>query len=346
MMRISAVWAADRGPASVAHSPHDATGERGGSVLTAVIIALLLLGAVIYGLTKQSPNAPTSSRPLRTPTARPTTADAVHDPPPPQPLPPLEPWPIQVRQFEVAGEFYRLDNIARLFHGIRVDTPDGAELHHPARLVPDPGNPYDPNAVAVFVEGLHVGYVERADAASYHHPIAEATRQGHAVTVSSRQWARSRGPRDLAARVTLMLPAPHAFLPVNRLPPTAQLLAQGSTVQVTGEQGHMDVLWPLLERHGREVPLIATMHCVEQVRPRSTVKQVEVRVDGQSVGTLSPTQSKNYEALVCYLDENGHLPAAKAVLKGNQVKAEVTLSMLKPEDAHPSWLNSLRRLAP
>ena len=27
-----------------------------------------------------------------------------------------------------------------------------------AVLVPDPTNPYDPNAVAVYIDGLHVGY--------------------------------------------------------------------------------------------------------------------------------------------------------------------------------------------
>jgi hypothetical protein len=192
------------------------------------------------------------------------------------------------------------------------------------------------------VQGLHVGYIERADAAVYHQPVAEATRQGYAITVSSRQWARSRGPWDLAARVTLMLPAPHAFLAVNGLPSDAQLLATGSNVQVTGEQSHMDVLWPLLDRHGREVPLWATLHCVEEVRPRSTVQHVEVRVDGEPVGTLSPTQSKNYEALVRYLDANGHVPAVKALLKGNQVKAEVTLTMVKSEDVDPGWLQGLK----
>lgn len=85
-------------------------------------------------------------------------------------------------------------------------------------LVPDPGNPYDRNAVAVFVRGLHVGYLERADAAQYHQPIAEVTRRrGGALLVSSQQWARGR-LGDMGARVTLRLPPPYGFLPANELP--------------------------------------------------------------------------------------------------------------------------------
>lgn len=49
----------------------------------------------------------------------------------------------------------------------------GAEIRRDAVLVPDPTNPYDRHAVAVFVDGLHVGYMERPDAKVYHGPIAE-----------------------------------------------------------------------------------------------------------------------------------------------------------------------------
>src|SRR5205823_252236 len=36
-----------------------------------------------------------------------------------------------------------------------------------AVLVPDPSNPYDPNAIEVRIEGILVGYLSREDAAAY-----------------------------------------------------------------------------------------------------------------------------------------------------------------------------------
>lgn len=42
-----------------------------------------------------------------------------------------------------------------------------------AILLPEPANPYDPNAVAVLVDASKVGYLARADAARYHEPIMQ-----------------------------------------------------------------------------------------------------------------------------------------------------------------------------
>lgn len=50
----------------------------------------------------------------------------------------------------------------------------------------------------------------------------------------------------------------------------------------------MDVLCGLLERFGHEVPLAATLHCITVERPRSTINVVEVRVEDQRIGILSP----------------------------------------------------------
>jgi hypothetical protein len=59
----------------------------------------------------------------------------------------------------------------------------------------------------------------------------------------------------------------------------------------------MDVLRPLLDAHGHDVPIAATLHCVTQARARSTLDVVEVRIDGRRVGILSPTQSGNSVSL-------------------------------------------------
>lgn len=51
-------------------------------------------------------------------------------------------------------------------------TIDGAKNRdHVAFLFPEPFNPYDPNAVRVFLSVGHVGYLSRADAVAYRLPI-------------------------------------------------------------------------------------------------------------------------------------------------------------------------------
>jgi hypothetical protein len=48
-----------------------------------------------------------------------------------------------------------------------------------AELVPEPTNPYDPNAIMIKIDGRQVGYLSRRDAAELGHAISEAIlRQG------------------------------------------------------------------------------------------------------------------------------------------------------------------------
>lgn len=42
-----------------------------------------------------------------------------------------------------------------------------------ANLVAVPDNPFDRNAVAVFVSGLHVGYLEASEAKTYSEPLQQ-----------------------------------------------------------------------------------------------------------------------------------------------------------------------------
>jgi hypothetical protein len=46
-----------------------------------------------------------------------------------------------------------------------------------AALVPEPGNPYDSNAIRVEIEGRLVGYLSRADAEELNEAIVDATQR-------------------------------------------------------------------------------------------------------------------------------------------------------------------------
>ena len=255
------------------------------------------------------------------------------------PLPtgePKEPWSPDTRELEVAGEWYRRDALRELFSREGALSPEGAELRHPAALVPDPTNPYDSRAVAVFVQGFHVGYMERPDAARYHQVIAGMSADGVHTIVRSRQWVRAKG-KELWARVTLWLPEPGGFAPANSIPAEALLLPMGAAVQVTKEDEHQGVLTSLLAG-STGVPVAATLHEVTEHRPRSTVQVVEVRIDGQRVGVLTPTQASNLLPLVRLADRGSRAATGRAVVRGNSLKADVTLYVTRAQDVPGDWI--------
>lgn len=66
--------------------------------------------------------------------------------------------------FEVVGEAHCQDALEEICGG---RTEDGVNRECVAVLAYDNGNQYDSNAVAVFVDGLRVGYLPRAVAKSY-----------------------------------------------------------------------------------------------------------------------------------------------------------------------------------
>jgi hypothetical protein len=58
-------------------------------------------------------------------------------------------------ELQVAGESFHANAIL----AAQLSTPRGGPMT--AVLMPDPGNPHDPNAVAVYLQGEHVGYLPR-----------------------------------------------------------------------------------------------------------------------------------------------------------------------------------------
>ena len=76
--------------------------------------------------------------------------------------------------FEVVGESKYQDALSNICGG---HCEEGHEHECVAELVPEPDNPYDPNAVAVLIEGEKVAYLSRFDAKRY---LDELARLGHA----------------------------------------------------------------------------------------------------------------------------------------------------------------------
>lgn len=78
-----------------------------------------------------------------------------------------------------------------------------------ATLVKEPSNPFDANAVAVYVEGLKVGYLSREDAVTYGGLIEDIESSGFCATCNARIRGGRSNPDDVGLwGVTLDLPDP------------------------------------------------------------------------------------------------------------------------------------------
>lgn len=264
-------------------------------------------------------------------------APADHTPRPPAGLG-REAWSPRTLQLEVAGEWYRSENLRALFARHAQVSESGAEIRLPAVLVPDAANPHDHRAVAVYVDGLHVGYMERPDAKKYHEHIANLP--GGELVVTSRQWLRA-STDDTWARVTLSLPLPEHLQCPNPFGPDCVSLPPGSTIQVTREENYMEHLVGLLDRYGSDAVVAASLRSATEERPRSTVDLVAVDIDGQQVGVLSPTQTANLMPLVQRAEADGRRVYCRASLRGNSLKADVALHTRKAHELDEAELRDL-----
>ena len=115
-------------------------------------------------------------------------------------------------QVEVAGETYAIKGIKRAFQELSVPITSRGNTIEQVQciLVPEPWNPYDPNAVAVTVGRHHVGYLPADLAASYASPLAQLVRKGLLATGEARIWAKDDGGM-IRARVTILIPEAAAF---------------------------------------------------------------------------------------------------------------------------------------
>ena len=73
---------------------------------------------------------------------------------------------------------------------------------------------------------------------------------------------------------------------------------------------------------------------------RSAKTLVEVRVNGEAVGRLTPRMSEEVLPVVRHLAARGALAVARAILKGNSVKADVVLHPARANQIPQQWLDA------
>lgn len=248
---------------------------------------------------------------------------------------------------EVVGESWYFPTLQKI---IGVPTLEWTEITTLAHLVPEPTNQYDRNAVQVLIGGQPVGYLPREDAARYVTVLANLCQHGWLPQVPAQvrgglvenfdfdERGRERKFTEFVGSVLLDLGEPHLLVPANR-PPDAEhvMLPRGNAIQVTGEENYLNTLVPFLGAAG-EAWLHVTLHEVTEQTARSTKTLVEVRVDGQPAGRLTPKMSGELLPAIRYFADRGLVTAGRAILKGNALKADITLYVARAGELSQEFL--------
>jgi collagen type III alpha len=111
-------------------------------------------------------------------------------------------------------------------------------------------------------------------------------------------------------------------------------------IQISGEDQCMPAIEPLLRPDG-EGYAYATLHEVVDTNGRTAKELVEVRLDGERVGQLTPKMSSDLLPAVRHLAERGHAATSKAKIRGNRLKAEITLHCARAHELPADWPEGL-----
>lgn len=244
----------------------------------------------------------------------------------------FECWGSTPVRVEVAGESYVEDSFRAIFEGNReFRDQQGCEIRDDAVLVPDPRNPYDRNAIAVYVRDQHVGYIPRDIAQVWHSTLADLAEQERVMHAQARTWARTEGTR-VYARVTFRLPKmfEHLHAATGFPPGSLWALPRGNRCQVTKEEPHQEHLRALLDRHGRDACYAAVMQLTEREMKSGMKQIVEVAIDGRPVGELTATTSAKYVPTLEQARARGLTVVVRAQLDDTKGKVDVSV------DAQPS----------
>lgn len=252
--------------------------------------------------------------------------------------------------YEVVGEAYRPKQLSHALGGVQVDVEKILE-DVPSFLIPEPQNPHDRCAVMVWMNGYHVGYLERADAKRFQPILKRIIDTGHLPETTGRLWGVARRSWDgtdirehYAARVALN--EPELLLPSNDPPRVPySLLPWGGAIQVTKEADFLPELTEHLQ--GPESYAIATLELqVRMLRNGNEREFLTVHIDGDQIGELTPLSSERLIPLVKHLRDQDLATAVWALVKGSPVAIEVTLRTPKAHEIDHAWFDNLPLTTP
>lgn len=259
---------------------------------------------------------------------------------------PVHAWSSRdLRGHHVVGMAHHLDALA----GVRDDfkrrgghVPEwGVEIEGiEAVVVAEPSNKFDPNAVAVWIEGRHhVGYLMSQEAEAYADRLIALAQDGKHLVAPARVWiAQTFTKNDAPASVYVTLPPPTGIEPFNELPEEPHTIlppGNGLRIQVDAVARRVFEIYSLA-RAARGVA--ATLHVVGNL--------VEVRLDGERLGTLTTSGSSKVRDLVAFVASKGRTPVGEVVLAGSELGTEASLYVTRTTEIAQSWLDAVTVTGP
>lgn len=217
---------------------------------------------------------------------------------------------------------------------------DRAELDAHVELVADP----EQARVGCVLRGTLIAWLPDEVAGNYYKPLIAASDKGLRVHTLMRgcwdlpTWWNDRPRSEFQDMVTIQLPPPSELVPLNQPPGGATiLLPLGTTIAVTGEEGYMQNIAPWVLSAGSSA-VYASLHVIDEHRPRSTRRVVEVRVEGEPVGKLTDLMSVQTAGLVDELEQHGVTVACHARVVGSSLAADVKIYPPRREKISNEWL--------
>ena len=187
-----------------------------------------------------------------------------------------------------------------------------------------------------FIDGSPVGYLPAETLAPLAAAIKSIATSGCVPAIRARLWAS-----EAIASVSLDLGDPDLMVPINALADAGVVeLPTGRSIQVTGEETHMDVLVPLLGG-ASQVSAWATLVAATTGSGKSEKRVVEVQINGNAVGQLTAGMSAELLPTLDHLLLRQFGAAVRATVKGNRVKVDVSICASKSGDIPESWFDSL-----
>ncbi|MDO4899000.1 MAG: hypothetical protein Q3965_06775, partial [Rothia sp. (in: high G+C Gram-positive bacteria)] len=209
-----------------------------------------------------------------------------------------------------------------------------------ARLVPEPDNPHQAHAIAVYVDDLKVGRLTEEDSAIYWNPVGRVVVSGYEPMAQLQLRAvlrRVDGETYIESSGSLSLSAPGSLFPLNQAPTQATLLPQGPSMKVLDEKDYSEYLHSILPPSG-EGRLILSLENNQIKHPDGRVTDsVEVLHDRKVVGRLSTQISEQLAPIIRYAYDHGKLTSAWGTIRGNSFELSLTVQAARPSDIADEW---------
>lgn len=219
-----------------------------------------------------------------------------------------------------------------------------------ARLVPEPDNPYQPNAIAVYIDEFKVGRLTPEQSAEYWNSICRVVASGHDAIALLQLSAVLRrtleGENYIESQGYLSLSAPGSLFPLNQPPKQATLLPQGPSIKVLDEKNHSEYLHSILPPSGEGRVILALENNQIKFPDGRVVDSVEVFHDRKKVGRLSTQVSAQLAPVIRFAFEQNRLTSAWGTIRGNSLELSLTVQAQRPSELPQDWYDALPNNVP